>query len=297
MSHFDKSSIATYSHSQYVQVIIIRKTAARGSVMNLLKFGTMGLVSASALCAAAYAHTSYLYPTAFITKDSGHVTLQASFSEDPFVPEIAVQSDDYHLVKPDGSRGAFKTITPFRQLVVLESDLGDNGTYRFTTGVRLGRKSKKALVDGEWKPVFGPDAEVPETATEIVTSQTETVADVYVTKGGSTWEAVATPIGRLTIEPITHPSEIYLDEGFEFRVMFDGSPLSGQSVEVKRQGGSYETPKFEQHEESGNDGKVALSFEAPGRYLIMTRHAADAPEGAETDERSYTTSLTFEVAR
>ncbi len=265
--------------------------------MTFLKFGAVGIVSAVALCAAAQAHTSFMYPNAFITTEGSQVTLQASFSEDPFVPEIAVLSDDYHVILPDGSRDDFKTLTKLRQLVVLESDLDTEGTYRFTTGVRMGRKSQKALVDGEWKPIFGPDAEVPENATEVITSQTETVADVYVTKGASTWDAVELPTGQLIIKPVTHPSEIYLGEGFEFQLLFNGEPLAGQSVEIKRQGGAYESPKYERHVESDAFGTVNLSFDTPGKYLIMTRHAADAPDGAETDERSYTTSLTFEVAR
>ena len=265
--------------------------------MTILKFGAAGIMSAATLCAAAYAHTSFMYPNAFVTTEGDHVTVQASFSEDPFVPEIAVLSDDYHVVLPDGSRENFKTLTQLRQLVVLESDLNAEGTYRFTTGVRLGRKSKKALVDGEWQPVFGPDAEVPKNATEVITSQTETVADVYVTKGASTWEAVNLPIGRLLIKPVTHPNEIYLGEGFEFQLLFNGLPLAGQSVEIKRQGGTYETPKYERHVKADESGTVRLSFDKPGKYLVMTRHAVDAPEGAETDERSYTTSLTFEVAR
>lgn len=265
--------------------------------MTILKFGAAGILSATTLCAAAYAHTSFMYPNAFVTTEGDHVTVQASFSEDPFVPEIAVLSEDYHVILPDGSREDFKTLTQLRQVVVLESDLDTEGTYRFTTGVRLGRKSKKALVDGEWQAVFGPDAEVPENATEVITSQTETVADVYVTKGVSTWEAVNFPIGRLLITPVTHPNEIYLGEGFEFKLLFDGQPLAGQSVEIKRQGGTYETPKYERHVEADDSGTVSLSFDKPGKYLLMTRHAVDAPEGAETDERSYTTSLTFEVAR
>lgn len=262
-----------------------------------LKPGVATLAAMAGLCGAAHAHTSYMLPNVFVTTDGQYVTLQASFTEDPFVPEIAVQSDDYHVILPDGSRSEYDAITPFRQLVILEDQLEGEGTYRYTTGIRLGRSSKKALVDGEWQAIFGPDAKVPENATEIISSQTETVADAYVTKGASTWDAVNLPLGRLVIKPVTHPSEIYLGDGFEFQILFDGEPLAGQSIEVKRQGGSYGEPKYERHVETGEDGRLTLTFDEPGKHLIMTRHAADAPDGAETDERSYTTSLTFEVAR
>lgn len=265
--------------------------------MNGLKTGATALAAIVALCAPAHAHTSYLLPNVFVTTEGDYVTLEASFTEDPFVPAIAVRSDDYHVVLPNGARDDFDAITSFRQIVILEEALPDEGTYRFTTGARLGRASRKALVDGKWETIISPDGEIPPNATKVITSQTETVADVYVTKGASTWESVKAPIGRLAIKPITHPNEIYLDEGFEFEVLFDGAPLTDQSIEIKREGGAYEAPKFEQHVSTGADGRLSLSFDAPGKYLIMTRHAADAPEGAETDERSYTTSLTFEVAR
>ena len=263
--------------------------------MNIRTYA-VALVAALAIPTAS-AHTSFLLPSIFTTAKGNFVTLQASFSEDFPTPEIAVDSKDYHVVLPDGSRDEFQSITPFRQLVVLESPLSEEGTYRFTTGARLGRSSKVALVDGEWKPLFEPGAEVPENATKVKTSQTETVADVYVTKGPSTRAAVDVTIGRLAIRPVTHPNEIYLDEGLSLDVMFDGAPLGEQTVTLSRNGGDYEAPKFHQELTTDTEGHLDLSFDKPGIYLLMTRHRANAPEGAETDERSYTTSLTFEVLR
>ena len=254
-------------------------------------------LAAMATAPAALAHTSYLLPNLFTTSDGTFVTLEASFSEDFFTPEIAVDSDEYHIVRPDGTRGDYQSVTPFRQMVVLESPLTESGTYRFTTGARLGRTSKLALVDGEWKPVFGPDAKVPENATDVRTSQTETVADVYVTKGAPTRPAVDTAIGRLALHPETHPNEIYLDEGFAFDVTFDGAPLADQTVTLYRGGGDYEAPKFHKEFKTDTEGHIDLSFDKPGIYLAMTRYRTDAPAGSATDERSYTTSLTFEVLR
>ncbi len=254
------------------------------------------LVAALAIPAAS-AHTSYLLPTVFTTAKGNFVTLQASFTEDFATPEIAVDSNDYHVVLPDGSRGDFQSVTPFRQVVILESPLTEQGTYRFTTGARLGRTSKVALIDGEWKPLFEEGNKVPENAIKVVTSQTETVADVYVTKGPSTRTAVDATIGRLAIHPLTHPNEIYLDEGFSLDVMFDGKPLADQTVTLSRDGGDYESPKYHKEFTTDTDGHLDLSFDKPGIYLLMTRHRADAPAGADTDERSYTTSLTFEVLR
>ncbi|MEL6861990.1 MAG: DUF4198 domain-containing protein [Pseudomonadota bacterium] len=256
------------------------------------------LVSTATLItgATAAAHTSYMLPSVFNTSEGELVTVQCSFTEDFPMPEIAVKSDDYHVVLPDGSREDFDTKTDLRQLVVLENGLESDGTYRLTTGVRLGRKSKRAMVDGEWVPVFGPDAEVPEDATAVKTAQTETVADVYVSKGAPTWDALA-PIGRLAFVPKTHPNEIFSGEAFDIAVTFDGAPLADHEMSVYRSGGNYEEPQFGIDQMTDEAGEVSFTLDEPGIYMIMTRHRADAPAGAETDERGYTTSLTFEVMK
>ncbi|MEL7540949.1 MAG: DUF4198 domain-containing protein [Pseudomonadota bacterium] len=256
------------------------------------------LIGAAALVsgAAASAHTSYMLPSVFNTSEGQMVTVQCSFTEDFPNPEVAVKSDDYHVILPDGSRDAFDTQTDLRQLIVLENELEAEGTYRLTTGVRLGRMSRRALVDSEWVPVFGPNAEVPEAATEVKTAQTETVADVYVSKGAPSWDAIA-PLGRLAFVPKTHPNEIFAGEAFDLSVMFDGAPLADQKMSVYRSGGNYEEPKFGIEEMTDAEGGLSLTIEQPGVYMVMTRHRADAPDGAATDERGYTTSLTFEVLK
>ena len=111
----------------------------------------------------ALAHTSYLLPSKFATTESEIVTLEASFAEDFFRPEFAVVSDDYHLYRPDGTRDSYDTLQAFREVTILESDLDEDGTYRFTTGERLGRKSVTALVDGAWTFVE-PGQPAPENA-------------------------------------------------------------------------------------------------------------------------------------
>lgn len=247
--------------------------------------------------APALAHTSYMLPSKFSASEGGPITVQSSFSDDMFNPEIPVTGADYHVQRPDGAREAFDTVLTLRQLVVLEDTLDMEGTYRFTSGVRLGRIGKRVLVDGEWKPLFEPDAEVPENATQIITTQTETVADVYVSNGAPNWTNARQSLGRLVFSPLNHPNEIYLDEGFEMSVQFDDTPLADHEMTVYRANGQYENPKYQQVVKTDADGELKLNFDTPGVYLVMTRHRASAPAGSITDERSYTTSLTFEVLR
>lgn len=251
---------------------------------------------AALLCAvapgAAIAHTSYILPTFFSANTESMVTLQSAFGEKFFRPEVPVDSKDYHVVLPDGSRGTFQSITPLKQVVILEGALPLEGTYRFTTGVRLGRIGKSALVGGKWRPVQG---EVPAEATQVRTSQTETIADVYVSKKQPTRAPVDVAIGRLRLQPVTHPNALYVDAPFELKVLFDGEAMSGQQLVLDRGGADFEEAIVHRDVTTDADGKLVLRFERPGTYVLMTRHRAAAPAGSGTDERSYTTSLTFQV--
>jgi uncharacterized GH25 family protein len=251
---------------------------------------------AALLCAVcpgiASAHTSYLLPKVFSANTERMVTVESAFAEKFFHPEVPVDSKDYHVVLPDGSRGEFQSVTPLRQMVMLEAPLDQDGTYRFTTGVRLGRIGKSAFVGGQWRPVPG---EVPKDATKVRTSQTETVADVYVSKKKPTRAPVDTAIGRLQIRPVTHPSEVYLDKPFALQVLFDAKPMAGQKLVLDRGGADYEEAVVHRQVTTDTNGGAVLRFDRPGVYVLMARYRADAPAGSGTDERSYTTSLTFQV--
>jgi uncharacterized GH25 family protein len=247
------------------------------------------------MAGAADAHTSYMLPSVFRTADVEAVTIQAAFADVHFFrPEVAVTSDSFQVIGPDGARGQFARAETFAHMTVLDADLTQPGTYRFTTGERLGRASALFQVDGEWlaleEMVEAPGADTPQ-----ADAQTATVADVYVTKGAPTSGALESSVGRLAIRPITHPSEISRQSGFQFAVTFDGAPLDTQTIEVDREGGGYEQPAFHQSVVTDANGQAHLTFNEAGVYLIMTRFRADAPPGADTPMRSYTTSLTFEV--
>lgn len=274
----------------------------RRGFVNTIRFGKLLAITLAALVmpAGASAHVSYMLPNFFSLTDGRMVTITSSFAEKMFNPEVVVTSQDWHLLRPDGKRDTFDKITSFAQVTVLESDIAQPGTYRFTTGERLGRFSTIARVKDAWVTVNpeDPNAKVPAGATETSRSQTATVADVYFTKGKPTRTAVdAAPVGRLAITPVTHPNAIFMDEGFDLAVSYGGKPLPNFELILYRQDGAYDEKPFEQFHKTDAAGKLKLKFGRPGVYLIMGRHMGDSPAGAQTPYRSYTTSLTFEVTR
>ncbi len=243
--------------------------------------------AAAALVAAsqAAAHTSFLLPSAFFPEEGDRLVVTASFSAAFPSPQVAVQSDDFHILTPNGERSEFRRSVTTHDRTVLEAEFDGPGTYRLTTGVRLGRRLDRYIINGVLSP---PPAEggVPDGAI-AVSSQTETVADVYVTIGDLTRETVDHRIGRLAIEPVSHPNSVVSGGRLSSRVTFDGAPLAGQTVVLSRGGGddlAFETDAA---------GLIDLPIEHQGAHLVMVRYEAPAPEGAGTDYRSYTTSLTF----
>lgn len=243
----------------------------------------------------AAAHTSYMLPSRFSANLETMVTVESAFAEDFFIPDVAVGDADFHVIRPDGTRAAFDAVHPHQQLVILETALPDEGTYRFTTGVRLGRRSTLALVDGKWVNITSTGGAVPEGATATKTTETETLADAYLTKKGPTRAPVDLQIGRLVFQPVTHPSDAFVDEPFTLQVLFDGKPLANHIINVDRGGARYDAVKFHQEIATDAEGRLNLVFAKAGIYILWTRHSAAAPEGAGVDERSYTTSLILEA--
>jgi hypothetical protein len=255
---------------------------------------------AAALSGPAAAHTSYLLPNYFSLTDGKMITLEGGFAEKFFSSDVALTAQDFHFYHPDGRRDSFKKIVSFDQITILESEIPEPGTYLFTSGERLGRISTIAKVKGEWVSLNpdDPNAKVPADATETAKLQTATVTDVYVTKGAPSNRVLGLPPqGRLAITPVTHPNAIFLDEGFDLSVSYGGKPLTNFETTLYRQGGGYDEKSFAQLNKTDARGRLKLKFDQPRVYLIMARHRGEAPTGAATPWRSYTTSLTFEVTR
>lgn len=262
----------------------IRAATAAAILPGAVLFGTMS---------AAHADTSYLRPNIFTTANADLVTVQSSFTEDFSNPSVAVDSDQWVVVGPDGTKSTFRRVEKFTQVTVLEATTPNAGTYRLSTGERLGRIGKQVKVDGVWTP-WSPDREIPEGA-ETRTSQTATVADVYVTRGAPTQAPVDAVLGRVALKASVHPNDIYLDAPLGLTVLLEGKPVADQDVEIWREGGAYQEPVWNRKLRTDANGAVSLTFDEPGVYLAWTRLSADAPAGAPTQVRSYTTSLTFEV--
>lgn len=264
----------------------------------------MRVVITSAVAAAlgivlnAAADTAYIEPSTYSPTLDQTITIEASFNDDCCVPKYPVRSQAFAIILPDGAAVKPDRIESFANSSVIEQKITQLGTTRITTGERLGRiGGEYVLLDGQYHLVNSEDASpihVPE-GTAIFTSQTATVSDTYVTVGTPSWESVRAPIGRLVISPRQHPSRLRVGETFSVSLSFDGEALEGQELLLTRSGQKDRPDDDGVLLVSNAAGDVDIPLDHYGTHLIMTRMQAPAPEGAETDIRSYTTSLTFHV--
>lgn len=242
----------------------------------------------------ASAHMPYVLPTSFDVGKGDHVTVEASFAEDAFRPEVAMRDAPFHLIGPDGAEAPVGPITYLRDLSIFEADIKTDGTYRVTTGQRLGRKGKMAKVGDKW--VVRGEGAAETSGQQEVDVQSATLSDAYVTRGKPS-QAALKPLGKLLeIHTITHPSEITAGGDASFVLLFEGKPLAATDVTLFRSAGYYDGRKVAAQTKTDAAGKFTLKPDDAGTYLILVRHKAAAPAGAETPWRSYTYTLVFDAA-
>jgi uncharacterized GH25 family protein len=253
-----------------------------------------GMAITGALAGPALAHSPYLLPSTFDVTDRKLVTVQGSFTESFFSPEVVMKSDAWAVVGPDGARTPL-TATNLRELALVEVTTDKPGTYRVTTGQRTGRTAKAVLVKGEWEFLEDP-SKAPAGATPV-DMQSLTLADVYVTRGAPNAAALA-PIGKgLEFVAVTHPSSIFTGQDAKFVVLFDGTPVKGQPITLNAGDDRYADTKTPPVDLVSDDqGRFTVKVARSGVYQIQARHRV-APTAADPVGHSYTYALTFESLR
>jgi hypothetical protein len=261
----------------------------------------------------AAAHTPYLAPTTF-GPERDYVTVQAAMTEgNYFVPDFAIRgAGDYLVIGPSGTTTPVAPAATLKEMALIEAPLPEQGTYRITTGERLGRAGKWAKVDGVWRAVRpagapvaasamateGPisESQVPAGA-EIQATQAFLKAETYVTRGAPSNAALKTTGQGFEVLPETHPNAIYAKEPFRFQFLIDGKPAAGQPFHVARAGDTYAETRFSLPGKTGPDGRAAITLAEPGVYVLEVNYPERAEGAPRPIPRSVAYSLTFEVTR
>lgn len=242
--------------------------------------------------APASAYTAYLKPNDF-WPDGTQLTVEAAYASQFFTPQVALPAQ-VTILHPPGDRANFSSLSVAAQATTIEMALPVGGTYRVSTGEQLGAVTQlvgDSTVAGGWRPLAA--GETPALDAQTTTLQSVMLADVYVTRGTPTRTVVDRTMGRLAIRPLTHPNQVLVAQGFDVEVLFDGAPMAGTAVVLYAAGDP--DAKIDRFATTDSNGRAHFSFDAPGQYVIASRHRADAPAGSEAAVRSYTTTVTFEA--
>ncbi|MFT4249694.1 MAG: DUF4198 domain-containing protein [Pseudomonas sp.] len=254
------------------------------------------LLGAGAAAATASAHTPYLAPSDFAPRAGQTVALDAAFAETFFVPEAAFDDSRFAITRPDGSAAVPDAVQVMKTRTVAEYTLpAGNGTYRLSTGPRLGALFRTWEIDGKRESSRNASAKIPTGAKVIADFQSLTLAETYISVGAPDRAALAARGKGLEFVPITHPDDLYVGEAFEFVVQYDGKPLADQKIEVTEAvWTSDRTPRVDTLATDA-DGHARLELEQAGTFVALARHRTPAPAGAAVAEYSHSYTLTFRV--
>ncbi|WP_416757628.1 DUF4198 domain-containing protein [Roseateles sp. So40a] len=245
------------------------------------------------LCAGAQAHSPYLKPNTFNAEEQRkHVTVEASFAEGDLRPDVAMKSDTFQVVQPDGRKLPLVPAAVLKDASYLEVPLGaGNGTYLVSSGVRKGRLAKGLLRDGQVH--FAERAEDTKPGDQPIEVQSITRADVYVSRGRPS--KVDYDTEGVEIYPVTQPYDLYAGDTVTVRVRENRKPLDGQTLTVIADGQNYVSKKQPEVDFRTNAaGEVSFKPATAGLYLLQVRVRRASPDNPAL-WLSHTATLTLEV--
>lgn len=260
-------------------------------ITKIIQFGMLNML----LTTVCFAHTPYLKPHSFEPLRGGLVTLDASFAEKFFVPEVAFADSVYHIIQPNGKKQKPDYLSQLKSRVVVEHSVEQEGTYRFSTGRRLGRIFKSYELDGERVFMRDPSEPFPEGAKILSHFQSLTMAETYVTQGAPNDTALQAYGTGLEFVATSHPNDLFVNDTFKLIGLFDGEPLEGLKVSVYLAKDQFTDKEPVAELVSNRQGEFEFSAKQSGTYLVMARHRTAAPASSPVPQISNTYTLVFEV--
>ena len=174
----------------------------------------------------ASAHVPFLKPNLFNVTHH-RLQIESSFTEFPFQPDFAMDSPHFTMVSPSGTETRLTSQVKTKAAVYLEPQLTEDGTYRISTGIKVGPKYKATEVNS--KLYFAEDMlRFPGKPTSM---QYYSRADTYIFKGNNNY--TIRPFNKgLEIMPLASPNSLILGNQLSFCVMENGKPVPNARIIV-----------------------------------------------------------------
>jgi hypothetical protein len=263
---------------------------------------------------------AFLLPQSF-APSRDFATIQVGQADNYFVAQSPIRAaGEFIAIDPKGVSTKLGAGTSFHEMGVIEAPMTAEGTWRISTGDRVGRTTPWVKIGGEWRQVRVPqpagreggrggegrggppqvaEADIPAGAERMSAIQI-VKAETYVSKGAPNRAALA-PAGKgLEFVPVTHPDEVYAGDQFKFSFTNDGKPVEGLTYTVLK--GAEQYAESQTHPTGKTDAKGAgsVTLKDPGVYVLEASWpgAGGPPQpGAAPVPVSISYTLTFEVSR
>lgn len=176
---------------------------------------------------AAEAHVPFLKPNQFNVTHH-RLVIESAFTEFPFQADFAMDSPNFTITSPSGESTAIKPVAKTKAAVYLEPELKEAGTYRISTGQRVG-PVYKAIETADKKLYFAAD--MKRVTGKPTTMNYYSYADTYIFKGQQKYQAKPFNKG-LEIIPLASPNALALGSELSFQVLENGQPVPNARIIV-----------------------------------------------------------------
>ncbi|MBN9002588.1 MAG: DUF4198 domain-containing protein [Rhizobiales bacterium] len=254
--------------------------------------------SVSLLAVPAQAHRAWLLPSATVLSGTdAWVTVDAAISNDLFYFEHhPLQLDNLSIVGPDGKAVTPENTAKGRFRSTFDMKLADPGTYKgmvVNHGVFASYK-----LDGQNKRWRGKAdqlaAAIPANATDVKISETQGRIESFVTSGKPSTDTLKPTGMGLEMVPVTHPNNLVAGEKATFRLVLDGQPATGVSVEIVPGGIRYRDKLNDSKVTTDESGTFSVTWPGPG-YYWMSASVRDDKSTIKNAQRRSNYAVTVEV--
>lgn len=176
---------------------------------------------------SAQAHVPFLKPNLFNVTHH-RLTIESAFTEFPFQADFAMDSPNFTITAPNGTVSAIRPVAKTKAAVYLEPQLTEEGTYRISTGQRVG-PIYKAVETADKKLYFADD--MKRVTGKATTMNYYSYADTYIFKGQQKY--APKPFNKgLEIIPLASPNGLLLGSALAFQVLENGKPVPNARIIV-----------------------------------------------------------------
>lgn len=179
------------------------------------------------LAAPVAAHVPFLKPNQFHVTHH-RLTIESAFTEFPFQADFAMDSPNFTLTTPQGETRPLTPVAKTKAAVYLEPELTQTGTYRISTGQRVG-PVYQAVETADKRLYFAADKQ--RVHGKPTTMNYYSYADTYIYKGQQAYRAQPFNQG-LEIIPRTSPNAVALGDELVLQVLENGQPVANARIIV-----------------------------------------------------------------